>query len=201
MKTAIKVGPQDHGRRMSLADFEFAEVKEGHLYELARGVIVVSDVPNLPHAAQVVSIRDQLIVYKVAHPGKIYAVFGGSECKLVIGELESERHPDIAVYMTTPPGADSTTWRTWVPELVVEIVSPGSEDRDYTEKREEYLALGIKEYWLFDAEREEMLVLKRRAGRWTEKVIRPPDVYSPRLLPGLEFDCARVFEAARAVGN
>ena len=42
----IKIGPADHGRRMSLADFEHAEVQEGLLYELGRGVIIVSDVPG-----------------------------------------------------------------------------------------------------------------------------------------------------------
>ena len=37
LKAAIKVGPADHGRRMSLADFDHAEVQEGYLYELGRG--------------------------------------------------------------------------------------------------------------------------------------------------------------------
>lgn len=36
-RTAVKIGPADHGRRMSLADIEQAEAKEGRLYELAGG--------------------------------------------------------------------------------------------------------------------------------------------------------------------
>jgi hypothetical protein len=57
-QTAVKIGPQDQGRRMSLADFEHAETQEGYLYELGRGVIVVSDVPKPSHAAQIATIRD-----------------------------------------------------------------------------------------------------------------------------------------------
>lgn len=37
LKAAIKVGPADHGRQMSLADFDHAEVQEGYFYELGRG--------------------------------------------------------------------------------------------------------------------------------------------------------------------
>src|SRR5215831_987701 len=100
MKTAIKVGPQDHGRRMSLADFDHAEVQEGYLYELGRGVIVVSDVPGPRHLAQIIAIRRQLSAHDLAHPGKIYGIVGGHECKLLLPSFESERHPDVAIYKT-----------------------------------------------------------------------------------------------------
>jgi Uma2 family endonuclease len=199
--TTIKLTPADHGRRMSLADFEHAEVQEGKLYELGRGVVVVSDVPNPPHFAQLNAIRKQLVLYDATHPGRIAMIGGGAECKILVPELESERHPDLTLYKTPPPSADSAAWRDWVPEVVVEIVSPGSEQRDYHEKSEEYLAFGVREYWVFDAERGEMLVLRRSKGAWVERVLRPPEVYRTRLLPGLEFACGPVFEAARAVGG
>ena len=146
--TAIKIVPTDHGRRMSLADFEHAEVQEGFLYELGRGVIVVSDVPNPPHLAQVNAIRRQFSAHELSHPDRIYAIAGGSECKILLASLDSERHPDLAIYKTPPPTANEEAWATWVPEIVIEIVSPGSEERDYGEKPEEYLRFGVKEYWL-----------------------------------------------------
>jgi hypothetical protein len=33
----VQIGPADHGKRMSLADFDHAEGAEGHLYELSKG--------------------------------------------------------------------------------------------------------------------------------------------------------------------
>ena len=166
LKAAIKVGPADHGRHMSLAEFDHAEVQEGHLYELGRGVIVVSDVPKKRHLFQVLSIRDQLFAYKLAQPGRIQVIASGSECKILVAGYESERHPDLAIYKTLPPEEGDDFWSTWIPELVIEVVSPGSELRDYQEKREEYLAFGVREYWIFDAGKQEMLVLQRVAGRW-----------------------------------
>src|SRR5262249_38671299 len=96
----------DHGRRMSLEDFEPAEWQKGYLYELHRGVVVVSDVPDYPHASQVEAIREDLVIYKRRHPDQIHRILGSMECKLLIGELESERHPDISVYKKPPPDRD-----------------------------------------------------------------------------------------------
>jgi hypothetical protein len=102
---------------------------------------------------------------------------------------------------SAPPSNDSEAWWSWIPEIVIEIVSPGSEQRDYDEKREEYLRFGVQEYWVVDAVRREVLILRRRGGRWAERVLRPPDVWRSRLLPGFEFACAPVFDAVDAVGG
>ncbi len=195
--TVIKVGPADHGRRMSLDEFDKAEVQEGSLYELGRGVVIVSDVPSPRHLAQVDTIRQQLSDYRRDNPGKIHQIAGSGECKILITGLESERHPDVAVYREAPPDEEEV-WRAWTPEVVVEVVSPGSEQRDYVEKREEYLRFGVREYWIVNAERREILVLRRLGGDWKERVLRPPDVYRTRLLPGFELNCEAVFRAADA---
>lgn len=194
-KTAIKVGPADHGRRMSLDDFNRAEGQEGYLYELSRGVVTVVDVPNPRHLAQVLAVRRQLTSYQDKYPEQVYGVVAGSECKILLAELESERHPDLAVYKTPPPDVKDV-WSVWVPELIVEVVSPGSEQRDYREKPEEYLDFGVKEYWIVNARRREMLALRRSRGRWAEKVVGASDVYETKLFPGLKLELAPVFRAA-----
>jgi Uma2 family endonuclease len=193
-KTTVKIGPADHGRRMSLADFDHAEVQEGYIYELGRGIIIVSDVPTWPHLQQVTSIRKQLTAYDLAHPGKINTIAAGSECKLLIGPFESERHPDISVYLAPPPSQEDM-WAVWVPALVVEVVSLGSEVRDYQEKREEYLRFGVREYWIVDAVRREILVLRRSGAGWAERRVRAPKPLRTRLLQGFTLDTAAVFAA------
>lgn len=195
-KTTIRIGPADHGQKMTLDEFEPIEVQEGYRYELGRGVIVVSEVPNPKHMLILNAIRDQFVVFKVAHPGLIHALASGGECKILVDDFQSERHPDLALYMTPLPTDDRTAWNIWVPELVVEVVSPGSEDRDYREKREEYLAFGVKEYWVVDPAKRSMLVLRRVRGRWSEQRFGPSDACETPLLPGFRFECGPVFEAA-----
>src|SRR5438128_1905695 len=144
-KTKVRVGPLDHGRPMSLEEFDLAEVQPGYLYELSRGVITVTDVPGTLHFALLTAVRRQLAAYDLAHPEAIYGIGGGAECKILLPVFESERHPDISVYRTRPP-ATKKVWARWIPELVIEVVSRGSEQRDYEEKRGEYLAFGVTEY-------------------------------------------------------
>ena len=194
-KVVTVVGPKDHGRRMSLEEFEQADAREGYLYELDRGAVIVVDVPNRKHFAQVDAIKQQLYVYKAQHPEQVYRVGGGSDCKILLKDRESERHPDIAVYKTAPGGEED--WSTWVPEIVCEVVSSGSEVRDYDEKPGDYLAFGVREYWIVDAAKEEVLVLRRSGRKWDKSVVKAGTKYTTRLLPGFEFDPAPVFAAAR----
>jgi Uma2 family endonuclease len=199
-ETKVRIGPADHGRRMSLADFDHADGDEGHLYELSKGVITVVEVPGRAHFLQVYEAKRQLFAYAAAHPQAVNCIGGGGEVKLSITGAESERHPDVALYKQAPDD-DKDLWATWVPELVIEVVSPGSAARDYGEKRDEYLRFGVREYWIINADRGEageMLVLRRVGGRWAEKIVRPPEIHRPRLLPDLAFDIAAVFRAARA---
>jgi len=182
---------------MSLGEFEHAEVEQGFHYELSRGVVTVSDVPSRLHLLQVASIRDQFQSYKIMNPARIHIIAAGSECKLLIGDFESERHPDLAIYLTPPPEIDDDElWVQWVPEIVIEVVSPSSRQRDYDQKPEEYLRLGVKEYWIVDADERAMIVMRRSRGRWIEKSVRTPAVYRTRLRPGLAFSCSAVFKTA-----
>lgn len=195
IRTAAKIGPQDQGRRMSLADFDPIAVEEGFIYELSRGIITVSDVPGFAHMRQLTALRDSLILYKAAHPEEIFEVLGTMECKLLIGEFESERHPDLGVYKNEPPRKHDF-WYDWVPDIAVEVVSRGSKRRDYQEKSEEYLALGIEEYWIVDAAKNQIVVLRRSRSKWVKKTLRRGDVYETKLLPGFQLDCTRILQAA-----
>src|SRR5262245_37887981 len=199
LKTKLKIGPHDHGRQMSLKLFEPAAVEEGYLYELSRGYIVVSEVPNYSHAMRLTAVRNQIVVHQASHPQQIHAILGTMDCKLLIWDLQSERHPDLAIYLSAPlRKRGRKVWTGWIPEIVVEIVSEWSSDRDYTLKREEYWALGVKEYWIVDVNLGQVLILQRGRTKWTEKTLGRDDVYETKLLPGFCLECRPIFDAAPA---
>jgi Uma2 family endonuclease len=196
-RAITQVGPADHGKRMSLAEFDHAEGREGYNYELSRGVITVVDVPDRKHLIQLCAVREQFSEYWRTHPKQIHLLAHGGECKILLADLESERHPDLVVYKH-PPVDDESLWATWVPEIVIEVISPSSRQRDYVDKREEYLDFGVREYWIIDEEKQQMLVLRRSCGRWIERIVLPAEKYRTRWLPEFEFDLAAVFKAARS---
>ena len=99
--------------------------------------------------------------------------------------MVSDRHPDQAIYLDPePPGPN--VWTKWVPHIVVEVVSPGGEDRDFIEKREEYLRVGVREYWILDPEHRRLHVLARAGDTWEETIVPESGVYQTIFLPGLE---------------
>jgi Uma2 family endonuclease len=56
--------------------------------------------------------------------------------------------------------------------------------------------VGVKEYWLVDADKQEVLVLRRSRGKWSPHTLRSGDLYETKLLPGFKIDCRPVFKAA-----
>ena len=58
------------------------------------------------------------------------------------------------------------------PVLVVEVVSPGPQnrDRDYRYKRTEYAARGIAEYWIVDPELQQVTVCLWVNGQYEDTV-------------------------------
>lgn len=186
MATATRtIGRTDHGRRMRLADFIDADFEEGWLYELARGRIVVTEVPGPSHGRVMMRLWRLFTRYGDDHPGVINYEAGGGECRIRLPGMVSDRHPDHAIYLSPqPPGPGP--WTEWVPDLVVEIISKGSRRRDDVEKRDEYLRVGVREYWVIDPKKREMRVHARYGDTWRITTVRANVTHRTHLLPGLE---------------
>ena len=87
--------------------------------------------------------------------------------------------------------------RFWLgADLVVEVVSPDDPDRDLVEKRVEYAAAGIPEYWIADPRDETITVLALEGDAYLEHgaFARGEAATSP-LLAGFAADVDAVFDA------
>ncbi len=192
--TQVHIGPADRGRKMTLEEFREAEEEQGYCYELARGVLEVTEVPNDPHWQVLDNLHEAISRYRRQHRGVILRVGHGSECRLLIPETVSGRNPGLAIVFQGTP-EDSRGRRP--PDLAVEIVSPGREahERDYVTKRGDYLAFGLREYWIVDPLRRQVTVLVREDGAeaagWAEQVFRGDEMIVSPLLEGF---AARVTE-------
>jgi Uma2 family endonuclease len=81
-------------------------------------------------------------------------------------------------------------------DLAVEVVSAGKDnwERDYIEKRAEYAASGIAEYWIVDPQATKITVLSLQHGVYREHgVFQIGDVATSVLLEGLIVEVAEVF--------
>jgi Uma2 family endonuclease len=178
------IGPEHQGLPMDYHEFIRADFKEGWLYELARGIVIVTRVPGIHHGLIVLRVARLFFTYHLAHPDVIKYQAGGGECRLRFETMKSDRHPDQAVYLHPyPKGPD--LWERWMPDIAVEVVSTRGEERDYVTKRQEYLAAGIREYWILDPMARRLMVLVNLGESWQQTLIGEDGVYQTELLPGL----------------
>ncbi len=63
-----RIGPADNGRKMTLEEFWDAEGQPGYLYELARGVLEVTQVPGEPHYQVVDNLHEGVSATGRQHP-------------------------------------------------------------------------------------------------------------------------------------
>jgi Uma2 family endonuclease len=189
--TRTRIGPADHGRRMSLEEFREAEEQPGYLYELARGVLGGVEVPGDDHGQVVHNLQEALSRYNARHPGAILRIGHGSDIRLVIAASDSDRHPDLGVVFRNAPRDERDCRRA---ALVIEVVSPGAEARrrDLVEKREDYLSFGVPEYWIVDPELRQVTTLVRHgegegaAAAWSERAYRGEETIASECLPGFD---------------
>ena len=87
--------------------------------------------------------------------------------------------------------------RFWLgADLVVEVVSPDDPDRDLVEKRVEYAAAGIPEYWIADPRDETITVLALEGDAYLEHgVFARGEAATSPLLAGFAADVDAVFDA------
>ncbi|MDR3637863.1 MAG: Uma2 family endonuclease [Isosphaeraceae bacterium] len=182
----LHIGPADHGRPLTWAEFLAAEEEEGHRYELARGVLEVSDIPKPRHRRTVANLFRLAAAYDRDHPGLIDYFGGGTEIRTAIPQIDLARHPDFGIVFRNAPLDDVGDLR---PVMVAEVVSPSSKTRDYQAKRRDYLDYGIPEYWIVDSLHGQVTVLVRQGEgtnvTWSERVFRGNDVIESPSLPGL----------------
>jgi Uma2 family endonuclease len=191
-KKPVTVGPTDHGKRMPLAVFDRAQPLPGYRYELCEGVIEVSEIPSRIHQLILQYVREQFTRHKLLFPDTIHYLGGGAEAKLIIEGTESQRHPDLSVYLTPMPELDQP-WAIWTPEIVIEIVSDSSAKRDYDQKASEYLSIGVFQYWIIDPLKKTLTIKTNQGGVWHDKTYKPTQKVSCVRLPKLSFDLKKCF--------
>ncbi|MDR3620757.1 MAG: Uma2 family endonuclease [Paludisphaera borealis] len=182
MATAVaaRIGPTDHGRSMTLDEFMESETDEGCRYELARGVLEVTEVPNDPHGQVVSNLYRALARFAERCPGVVRRFGGGSEFRIWLPGMATGRNPDLGVVLQ---GAPKDQRGRRVPALVGEVVSTQSAVRDYETKRLEYLAFGVLEYWIIDPSKRLVTILYRDGDVWREQFFRDDHALVSLVLP------------------
>ena len=191
----LRLSPADHGRVMSLDDYLDTEVESGFRYELARGVLEVTNIPNDPHGEIIWTLIRLLAAYDQTHPRIIQRAGGAGEFHFAMPQMISGRNPDVAVALTGTP-KDSRGRRP--ASFAIEVVSEGAEARhhDYVTKRQEHLVYGLFEYWIVDPELRQVTILLREGDAWVERVVSGDQSAESLVLPGFVVPITEFWDTA-----
>lgn len=155
--------------------------------ELVSGEIVERESPPTRHNQIVDRVHEKLTRY--FDDAEIAAVFR-FPWPLELSKLDVVR-PDLYVIAFTV-GAFEVDGVRGTPELVVEVISPDTRDRDAGEKLRLYAWAGVREYWLIDPEANSF-VAKTKGRQGYDDLPSAPDRFSSTLFPDLTIDLTALF--------
>jgi Uma2 family endonuclease len=189
-----RIGRRDNGLSMTTAEFDAVRHwDERYRYELVRGVLIVSPAPGRDERGPNGRLGQLLLNYADTRPPCAVVTYDEEEVRCG----ETRRRADRAIWVsstgTVDPSRDT-------PAILVEIVSARRRDRlrDYEIKRDEYRAISVKEYWVFDRFRRQMTVYRFHSDRMETLVVPETGVCTTDLLPGFELPVARLQAEADA---
>jgi len=199
MTVATEIWPIAVERRMTLEEYLDYDDGTDVCYELVDGILVEMGAENPTNNV----IASFLFSIFLGMGIPYYRLIIGHQ--VGVGEASS-RQPDFMVH-TEDSLAATLADRILLPRqpnpmLVVEVVSNSKSDkesreRDYVDKRSEYAARSIPEYWIIDPVKEVVLILSLQVDRYVDRVLVGDDkVVSPTFL-GLNLTAVQILSAGR----
>ena len=189
------VPEMETAERLIPADEYLAREFDERFTELINGRVVV-DQPLIPHQTIVGRIYLALGNWVSAAPDQGYAWLP-LDTKI---DDYNVLAPDLVWVSQTHLPPRGAKYMVHPPDLVVEVRSPSTWNRDIGAKKNLYERHGVRELWLVDDRASSVLCYRRAnvdADRFDEGAeIAAPDTLSSPQLPGLELDLTALFAPA-----
>jgi Uma2 family endonuclease len=164
---------------------------DGKRHEIIDGEHYVTPSPNTRHQAIAVELTTLLHGFVRSRGlGRVFA----APYDVVIS-VHDVVEPDLMFVAAARAGVITGANAQGAPDLVVEILSPSTRQRDEVLKRGLYERAGA-EYWIVDPEADAVKVLRRDGGRFGRPLLLSAldgDVLSSPLLPDLEIALGDLF--------
>lgn len=134
---------------------------EGTRAELINDQLFMSPAPSLSHqdviSALIAQFHNFIVKKKL---GKVYP----SPVDVFLNQKNAVQ-PDIVVVLNENSSILKPDGIHGAPDLIVEILSPGTEDIDRGLKKRMYEKVGVKEYWIIDPSTKECFGFELKKGK------------------------------------
>ena len=178
-------------KRLTYDDLEaIPQEREGDRHEIIDGELVVtpSPIPNHQDVSANIFFALQQVV-RAQKLGKVYSApidIRFTPDNVLIPDLIFIARDRL--HVIGPRAVDAP------PDLVVEILSPGTRQRDLTVKRDLYAQFGVREYWVVDPAARTAVVLERIGNGFQTVPFSEDGTIQSRVLPELRLTLEAMFE-------
>jgi Uma2 family endonuclease len=179
--------------RFTYEDYQSLPESMEKRYELLDGDIKMVPAPTTQH--QFVSSNLEFIVHAFIKEQKLgYILYAPVDVVFGTGDGREAAQPDIIFVRRDRKEIIAEAEVLGPPDLIVEVLSPGTEARDRGYKMHLYGRYGVEEYWIVDP-KEETLDLFRVVDESYRRVCHccKDDRFSSSLFPGLTIELREVF--------
>jgi len=158
---------------------------DGKRYEILAGELYATPSP-IP--------RHQLIAFRLSHVFETYLEAHpigtglAAPCDVILSETDIVQ-PDLFVVLHGGGARITDKNVQGPPDLVIEILSPGTSARDRELKRKRYEHFRVREYWLVDPDVNSIEILTLQTDRFVRlNLVSPPASCTSPLFPDLAID-------------
>ena len=160
-------------------------------YQLLDGEMILAPSPTTRHQRILLRLYQAVNDFVASHRlGEVLV----APCDVILSNHDVAQ-PDVLFVSNQRSDIITEANVQGAPDLVVEVLSPGTSQYDRGYKRSLYGRYGVREYWLVDPEAEAVEVLTAgEQGLLSHATYRRDDTLASPLLVGLVISLGQIFE-------
>ena len=161
-------------------------VEDGFRYDMIDGVLQMSPSPEFEHAKNGNKLNFKILQYLEKNPIAEVVM----ECDVLLPDGGDVLRPDIIVILNENMNKVKMHIHG-APDIVAEVLSPSTRNRDLGAKADRYLTCGVKEYWIVDPKEKSISVWRNEGTDWKKET---GEVLQSNVLFGLGVKSKDIFE-------
>ena len=169
---------------------DYLSLPGNRLIELCDGCLQFPPPPTERHQSIVGFVLSEVIRWRTERDGG-WVMAGPFPIRTLGGNF---RQPDVSFLRAGHSDLRREEYRDGV-DWTLEVVSPVEPDRDLVDKRHEYAASGIPEYWIVDPRDRSVLVLRLEGDRYVDVERVTAGTIRSVTLDGFVVDLDAMFDA------
>ena len=166
--------------------------EDGNRYEVIGGRLELSPPPKIAHQRVSVSLAGMLWAWaKRTQSGEVLT----APVAVVFADSGSYLEPDLIWIARERRSILASDQVRGAPDLVVEILSPGTARSDWADKKRVYERAGVPRYWVVDPDARYLMAFRLVDGRYqVERRVEAAGSFEPEGLPDLVISMNTLWE-------